>query len=254
MMMEIFRSVGLFVCTAIAFIANGSWRFLIWSPIILVCLALYFMIFHMHESSRYLMSVNDMKGVTEYLNTMAKVNRRDIKVNYLYTDVDQEKLDERPQKGVCLKLFGRKMVRTSLSLIIVWSAQAFGSGVFLWLPAMMFADKYGESEIYVFMMVLSLIPIASIYTASYFVDTLGRRFLLMMSSLITGLSLLTFIAFPANTRISIIVFYVIFGAYSLFMKVLRSVTYLYTPEVYSTSVRSTALAIMNVFDKIASIG
>lgn len=146
------------------------------------------------------------------------------------------------------------MFRTSLSLIIVWSAQAFGSGVFLWLPAMMFADKYGESEIYVFMMVLSLIPIASIYTASYFVDTLGRRFLLMMSSLITGLSLLTFIAFPANARISIIVFYVIFGAYSLFMKVLRSVTYLYTPEVYSTSVRSTALAIMNVFDKIASIG
>lgn len=38
------------------------------------------------------------------------------------------------------------------------------------------------------------------------------------------------------------------------MKVLWSVTYLYTPEVYATSVWSTALAIMNVFDKIASIG
>lgn len=118
----------------------------------------------------------------------------------------------------------------------------------------MFVDKYGESEIYIFMMVLSLIPIASIYTASYFVDTLGRWFLLMMSSLITGLSLMTFIAFPANSRISIIVFYVIFGAYSLFMKVLWSVTYLYTPEVYPTPVWSTALAMMNVFDKFASIG
>jgi len=64
MMMEIFRSIGLFICTAIAFVANGSWRFLIWSPIVLVCIALYFMIFHMHESSRYLMSKNDMKGVT----------------------------------------------------------------------------------------------------------------------------------------------------------------------------------------------
>lgn len=49
-------------------------------------------------------------------------------------------------------------------------------------------------------------------------------------------------------------FYVVFGVYSLFMKVLRSVTYLYTPEVYTTSVRSTALAVMNVFDKFASIG
>jgi len=105
-------------------------------------------------------------------------------------------------------------------LIIIWTAQAFGSGVFLWLPAMMFVDKYGETEIYVLMMVLSLVPIASIFTASYFVDTLGRRFLLMMSSLITGLSLLTFIAFPRSSKISIVVFYVIFGVYSLFMKVL----------------------------------
>lgn len=76
----------------------------------------------------------------------------------------------------------------------------------------------------------------------------------MMSSLITGLSLLTFCTFPAGQRITIIVFYVVFGVYSLFMKILRSVTYLYTPEVYSTSIRSSALAVMNVFDKFASIG
>jgi len=63
---------------------------------------------------------------------------------------------------------------------------------------MMFADKYTENEIYIFMMVVSLIPIASIYTASFFVDKWGRKMLLMMSSLITGLSLMTFIAFPAN--------------------------------------------------------
>ena len=37
------------------------------------------------------------------------------------------------------------------------------------------------------------------------------------------------------------------------MKILRSVTYLYTPEVYSTQVRSTGLSLMNVFDKIAAI-
>jgi hypothetical protein len=48
------------------------------------------------------------------------------------------------------------------------------------------------------MMVLSLVPVGGIFVASYFVDTLGRKFLLMMSSLITGLSLLTFCTFPAD--------------------------------------------------------
>jgi len=59
------------VCTAIAYIANGSWRFLIWSPVVLVCIALYFLVFYMTESSRYMMSKGDMKGVEDYLNKMA---------------------------------------------------------------------------------------------------------------------------------------------------------------------------------------
>lgn len=78
MIMEIFRSIGLFLCTALAFAGGGSWRFLIYSPSILVVIALYFMIFHMHESSRYLMSINDTDGVVKYLNTMCRVNGKDI--------------------------------------------------------------------------------------------------------------------------------------------------------------------------------
>lgn len=70
------------------------------------------------------------------------------------------------------------------------------------------------------MMVLSLIPIGGIFVASYFVDTLGRKFLLMMSSLITGLSLVAFLAFPTMSKIHIAVFYIVFGIYSLFMKIL----------------------------------
>jgi len=92
MMMEIFRSFGLFLCTAIAFMANGDWRFLIYSPILLVCIALYFMIFKMHESSRYMISKHDTDGVVKYLNNMCRVNGKTIKVKYLYDglDIDQD--------------------------------------------------------------------------------------------------------------------------------------------------------------------
>lgn len=91
MMMEIFKSVGFFACSALALVANGSWRFLQFSSVVLLIIGLYLMIFHMRESSRYHMSKNNMIAVTNYLNTMANVNNRDIKVTYLYDDVDHLK-------------------------------------------------------------------------------------------------------------------------------------------------------------------
>lgn len=103
------------------------------------------------------------------------------------------------------------------------------------------------------MMILSLIPIGSIFAASFFVDNMGWKFLLMISAFISGVSLMIFFVIPEEGQISMLYLYLIFGIYSLFMRVLRSVTYLYTPEVYTTSVWSTALGMMNVFDKIATI-
>jgi len=48
-------------------------------------------------------------------------------------------------------------------------------------------------------------------------------------------------------------FYVILGVFSIFMKIYRSVTYAYTPEVYSTSARTSAVGIMSAADRFASI-
>jgi len=47
--------------------------------------------------------------------------------------------------------------------------------------------------------------------------------------------------------------YVMLGCASVFMKVLRSVTSTYTPELYSTSSRTTALGLMSSADRFASI-
>ena len=63
---------------------------------------------------------------------------------------------------------------------------------------------------------------------------------------------MTFILYPENSN-GLLMFYVILGVFSIFSKVLRSVTYAYTPELYSTSTRTSALGLMSASDRFASI-
>lgn len=76
--------------------------------------------------------------------------------------------------------------------------------------------------------------------------------MISISSLVSGLSLLCFLFYPKESK-NIIMFYVILGVFSIFMKVYRSVTYAYTPEVYSTSTRTSAVGVMSASDRFASI-
>lgn len=63
---------------------------------------------------------------------------------------------------------------------------------------------------------------------------------------------MTFTIFPEHAH-KIIIYYVILGIFSVFMKLLKSVTTAYTPELYPTSIRTTALGVMNGLDRSASI-
>lgn len=94
---------------------------MIWAPCFLVLYALYLVV-KLHESSRYLMSINKMEEVEKYLNKMSKVNKRGIEITYLCKEVeldDQKKKAPKP-KGICTRLFGLKNLRTTLALIVIW--------------------------------------------------------------------------------------------------------------------------------------
>ena len=108
------------------------------------------------------------------------------------------------------------------------------------------------NDIYMIFAFLSFIPVFGYIVSSIFVDTFGRRQVLSICSLIAGLSLLTFIAFK-DQAVKLLVLYVLLGTYIIFMKVLKSVTITYTPELYSTSTRTSALGLMSGVDRVASI-
>ena len=70
--------------------------------------------------------------------------------------------------------------------------------------------------------------------------------------MIAGLSLLLFTLIP-NESNKLKTYFFILGIFSVFMRILKSVTVAYTPELYSTSIRTTALGVMSGADRAASI-
>jgi len=135
---------------------------------------------------------------------------------------------------------------------MLWFFPAFGMGVFVFLPEIMLQIGFEMREIYILSTFLLILPMFGILVTTMFIDTFGRKQLISLSTLIAGLSLMTFMFYPSDSK-KIIMFYVILGVFSVFMKVLRSVTYAYTPELYSTSIRTSALGLMSASDRFASI-
>mmetsp|Transcript_19187 Transcript_19187/g.18844 ORF Transcript_19187/g.18844 Transcript_19187/m.18844 type:complete len:159 (+) Transcript_19187:866-1342(+) len=135
---------------------------------------------------------------------------------------------------------------------MLWFFPAFGMGVFIFLPEIMLQLEFTMNEIYILNSFLLLLPMLGIFITTIIIDSFGRKQLISISSLISGLSLMCFLLYPQGTK-KIIMFYVILGVFSIFMKVYRSVTYAYTPEVYSTSTRTSAVGVMSAADRFASI-
>lgn len=179
-------------------------------------------------------------------------NNRNFTVNFIAQDEEENKVEkERRDINIFQDLIIKKWA-TTIPLIMIWFFPAFGMGVFVFLPEIMLQIGFEMREIYVLSTFLLALPMIGIFVTTIFIDTFGRKSLISLSTLIAGLSLMTFLLYPENSK-RIIMFYVILGVFSVFMKVLRSVTYAYTPELYSTSTRTTALGLMSASDRFASI-
>lgn len=160
-------------------------------------------------------------------------------------------IDERRNVSIFSDLVVKKW-KTTLPLMMIWFFPAFGMGVFVFLPEILLQIGFGMTEIYFLSTYLLVLPMAGIFVTTFFIDNFGRKQLISLSSLVAGLSLMTFLLYPRESK-NIIMFYVILGVFSVFMKILRSVIYAYTPELYSTSTRTTALGLMSGSDRFASI-
>jgi MFS transporter, putative metabolite:H+ symporter len=250
--MEIFRNIGGVICIGAASFSNDSWRFFVLAPVGVMFLTMLVIIFALPESSRYLLYVGNTDAVVKLFDRMCKENNRNFTVTFIAQDDEENKLiKERRDISIFNDLIIKKC-RITFPLLMIWFFPAFGYGVYVFLPEIMLHVGFEMREIYALSTFLLILPMAGILVTTLFIDAFGRKQLISLSTLIAGLSLMTFLLYPVNSK-KIIMFYVILGVFSIFMKVLRSVTYAYTPELYSTSIRTSALGLMSASDRFASI-
>lgn len=250
--MEIFRNLGGVFCVVVASISEDSWRFFVLAPVFVMTVTLFVIVVCLPESSRYLLYRNKMDEVIDLFHRMCRENNRDFTVVYCtYDEEDNRVAKERRNISIFRDLIIRKW-KTTIPLLTIWFFPAFGMGVFVFLPEIMLQIGFKLRQVYFLSAYLLVLPMAGVFGATFFIDTFGRKQLITLSCLITGLSLMTFLLYPEESN-GLLMFYVILGVFAVFSKILRSVTYAYTPELYSTSSRTTALGLMSASDRLASI-
>jgi putative MFS transporter len=171
----------------------------------------------------------------------------------VFDELESEHVKRKNPKEItiCRDIIVRKW-DTTVPLLFLWFFPAFGTGIFVFLPEILLMKDFSFNEIYALSAYLMILPMMSMFICSFFIDTFGRKQVISMSALIAGLSLFTF-TLVSNESHKILLFYVILGVFIIFMKILKVVTTVYTPELYSTNMRTTALGFMNGADRAASI-
>lgn len=250
--MEIFRNLGGLLTIVVAAVSEDSWRFFVLAPVAVMFLTLLAIIIALPESSRYLLYKGNTDAVIGLFRRMCYENKKNFTVTFCDFDEEENKaIQESRNISIFSDLIVKKW-RTTVPLLMIWFFPAFGMGVYVFLPEIMLEIGFEMTDIYFLSVFLMVLPMVAIFVTTFFVDSFGRKQLISLSSLVGGLSLMTFLIYPGDSK-KIVMFYVILGIFSVFMKILRSVIYAYTPELYSTSTRTTALGLMSGSDRFASI-
>ena len=219
-MMEIFRSSGGVFTVLIALISKDSWRFFIIAPVSIMALTLLVILILLPESSCYLLYKNRTEEVVKLFNDMSMQNGKNIQVTSWALDEQEHKIEiERRDISIWNDLIIKKWSIT-VPLIFLWFFPAFGMGVFVFLPEIMLQVGFELTDVYLLSTFLLVLPMIGIFATIFFIDTFGRKRLISLSSLISGLSLLTFLLYPQNSN-GILMFYVVLGVFSVFYESIK---------------------------------
>lgn len=139
--------------------------------------------------------------------------------------------------------------RSTVTLWIVWFTVVFSYyGMFLWLPTVMVMKGFELVKSFQYVLIMTLAQLPGYFTAAYFIETLGRKFVLVAYLLLTAASAAWFGSAETEGMLmaaGICLSFFNLGAWGGL--------YAYTPELYPTSVRSTGVGLASSFGRIGGI-
>ncbi len=139
--------------------------------------------------------------------------------------------------------------RSTVMLWILWFTVVFSYyGMFLWLPSVMVLKGFSLVKSFEYVLIMTLAQLPGYFTAAYFIEKFGRKFVLVLYLVLTAVSAAWFGNATSEGMLiaaGICLSFFNLGAWGGM--------YAYTPELYPTRVRTTGVGLAASFGRIGGI-
>ncbi|WP_172197433.1 MFS transporter [Saccharibacillus qingshengii] len=147
------------------------------------------------------------------------------------------------------QLWAPEYRKTSLMLWILWFTVVFSYyGMFLWLPQVMVYKDYSLTKSFEYVLIMTLAQLPGYFTAAYFIEKFGRKFVLVVYLVLTAASAIWFGL--ADTTATLLAAGICLSFFNLGA---WGGLYAYTPEHYPTHMRTTGAGLAASFGRVGGI-
>ncbi|AFU16073.1 TPA: MFS transporter [Bacillus toyonensis] len=161
-----------------------------------------------------------------------------------------EKVEKRPSAIENIKsVWSGEYRKATIMLWILWFCVVFSYyGMFLWLPSVMVLKGFSLIKSFQYVLIMTLAQLPGYFTAAWFIERLGRKFVLVTYLIGTACS-----AYLFGVADSLTVLIVAGMLLSFFNLGAWGALYAYTPEQYPTAIRGTGAGMAAAFGRIGGI-
>jgi len=152
-------------------------------------------------------------------------------------------------KARVASVWSAKHRKSTITLWILWFTVVFSYyGMFLWLPSIMLLKGFDLVTSFQYILIMTLAQIPGYFTAAYFIEKFGRKFVLVVYLLLTALSAVWF--GNAETEGILIASGICLTFFNLGA---WGGMYAYTPELYPSTVRATGVGLAASFGRVGGV-
>ncbi|OUB65530.1 MFS transporter [Bacillus thuringiensis serovar zhaodongensis] len=161
-----------------------------------------------------------------------------------------QKVEKRPSVIENIKsVWSGEYRKATIMLWILWFCVVFSYyGMFLWLPSVMLLKGFSLIKSFQYVLIMTLAQLPGYFTAAWFIERLGRKFVLVTYLIGTACS-----AYLFGVADSLTVLIVAGMLLSFFNLGAWGALYAYTPEQYPTVIRGTGAGMAAAFGRIGGI-
>ncbi|RFU61080.1 MFS transporter [Bacillus sp. V59.32b] len=147
------------------------------------------------------------------------------------------------------RVWAKKYRRQTITLWILWFCVVFSYyGMFLWLPSVMTMKGFSMIKSFQYVLIMTLAQLPGYFTAAWFIEKMGRKFVLVTYLIGTALSAYFF----GNAED--LSWLIISGIFLSFFNLgAWGALYAYTPEQYPTSIRGSGAGMAAAIGRVGGV-